>query len=146
VPTVLRPGAVSLAELRTVVGHVELRDTGHTLADAAAMPSPGMLVKHYSPRAPLTLYEGDPRLVDERMKADARAATSAGHRVGLLDFGVDADLAATAAGLFAAIRELDASGVDIILARGVTARDGLGLAIQDRLRRAAAGRVVKVEV
>ena len=61
VPTVLRPGAVSLEEIRRVIGHVELRDTGQPLADPAAMPSPGLLARHYSPRAPLTLYEGDRR-------------------------------------------------------------------------------------
>ena len=42
------------------------------------------------------------------------------------------------------LRELDASEVDLILARGIEVRDGLGLAIQDRLRRAAAGRIVRV--
>ncbi len=146
VPTVLRPGAVSLEEIRSVIGHVELRDAGQPLADPAAMPSPGLLARHYSPRAPLTLYEGDPRLIESRMQADARAATAAGQSVGVLDFSADRDVAAAAARLFAAIRELDATGVDVILARGVSARDGLGLAIQDRLRRASAGRIVKVEV
>jgi hypothetical protein len=109
------------------------------------MRSPGLFSKHYSPRAPLTLYEGAPAAVEARIKADASAATAAGHRVGVLDFGADPDPTMVASRLFAAIRELDASGVDLILARGIPALDGLGLAVQDRLRRAAAGRVVKVE-
>jgi L-threonylcarbamoyladenylate synthase len=144
VPTVLRPGAIGLEALRGVLPDVQLRGIGRRLDDSTAMPSPGLLVTHYSPRAPLTLYEGDARAVTERMKADAGAAAAAGQRVGILDFSGEADPAVVAARLFAAMRELDASGVDVILARSVATPDGLGLAIQDRLRRAAAGRIVKV--
>lgn len=145
VPTVLRPGAVPLEELTDVLGRVDLVVRNQPSADEA-MPSPGLLSKHYSPRAPLTLYEGDPHAVAERLRADEHAAKAAGRRVGVLDFCGERDLSVVAARLFDAMRELDASGVDVILARGVDATEGLGLAIQDRLRRAAAGRIVKVEV
>ena len=57
--------------------------------------------------------------------------------------GAAGDAAAIAARLYAALRELDAAGVDEILARALPALDGLGPAIGDRLRRAAAGRVVR---
>jgi L-threonylcarbamoyladenylate synthase len=137
VPTVLRPGAVTLDELRDVLGRVQLREGN--AASSSPMRSPGLLSKHYSPRTPLTLYEGDPGAVADRMKVDAAAARAAGQKVGVLDFGTDSDLVLIAAQLFATLRELDASGVDLILARGVPIGDGLGLAIQDRLRRAAAG-------
>ncbi len=109
VPTVLRPGAISLEALRDVLADVRLRDAPQRIGDPAAMPSPGLLSKHYSPRAPLTLYEGAPRAVETRMKADAMAATAAGQKVGVLDFGRDPDLAAVASRLFATIRELDAA-------------------------------------
>jgi L-threonylcarbamoyladenylate synthase len=142
-PTILRPGAVTLEELRQVLGRVQVRDITSS-TDSVAMPSPGLLSKHYSPRTPLTLYEGEPTAVERRMKTDRAAAQAAGQRVGVLDFGTDPDLVLLASRLFATLRELDASNVDLILARGVEARDGLGLAIGDRLRRAAAGRIVKV--
>ncbi len=145
VPIVLRPGAVTLEELRTVLAHVRVRDEAGSLAHPVALPSPGLLPKHYSPRAVLTVYEGDASSVGKRLQADAAAARAAGRNVGVLDFGPDPDLAAVASRLFAALRELDATGVDVILARGIQTQDGLGLAIQDRLRRAAAGRIVKVE-
>ena len=67
VPVVLRPGAVTLEMLRKVVPTATMRDTllenpastgGDAGSLAASMPSPGMLDKHYSPRAPMTLYEG----------------------------------------------------------------------------------------
>jgi L-threonylcarbamoyladenylate synthase len=105
--------------------------------------SPGMLSKHYSPRAPLTLYEGDASAALVRLEADARALSRAGRKVGIADFGLDPDLSAVAKRLYATLRDLDADDVDVILARGVTGEAGLAAAIQDRLRRAAAGRIVR---
>src|SRR6185503_5990899 len=97
--------------------------------------------RHYSPRAPLTLYEGAPERVLERMRIDREAAEAAGRRVGLLV--PDDDAAMMASRLYAALRELDASGVDEIFARLPPATGGLSEAVADRLRRAAAGRVVR---
>jgi L-threonylcarbamoyladenylate synthase len=57
--------------------------------------------------------------------------------------GASGDGAAIAARLYAALRELDAAGVDVILARALPETATLGPAIGDRLRRAAAGRVVR---
>ena len=141
-PVILRPGAVTIEALRGVLGSVQVRETA-TAMESVAMPSPGLLSKHYSPRTPVTLYEGAPAEVEHRMNSDARAAQASGQRVAVLDFGAKPDLDHVASRLFATLRELDASDVDLILARGIDARDGLGLAIQDRLRRAA-GRIVKV--
>ncbi|HEY6507773.1 MAG TPA: Sua5 family C-terminal domain-containing protein, partial [Vicinamibacterales bacterium] len=56
--------------------------------------------------------------------------------------GSSADLDAAAAQLYAALRELDASGADVILAHGFDDVRGIGAALRDRLRRAAAGRLV----
>jgi hypothetical protein len=55
----------------------------------------------------------------------------------------DDDAAVTAARLYATLRALDASGVDEIFARLPATRDGLAEAVADRLRRAAAGRIVR---
>ena len=156
VPTVLRPGAVTLEMLCEVLPRVSTRHV--SVADANdAMASPGMLSRHYSPRAPLTLYEGAEPDVRARLADDARAEMAAGRRVGILAADEDPFTAGhvvrvgpreapetVASRLYAALRELDAAGVDLILARGFPADSGLGVAIQDRLRRAAGGRVVKV--
>ncbi len=163
-PTVLRPGAVTLDQLRTVIPTVVLRSP--EAADGrTAMASPGLLARHYSPRAPLTLYEGRAEPALEALAADARTAMAAGSRVGILapreeleairsmmdrpdppphveDLGARHDLAEIAQRLYAALRAFDSAGVDLIFARTVSAEEGLGAAIRDRLRRAAAGRIV----
>ena len=137
VPEVLRPGAVTLEMLRPLLPDVRLR-----VAVVAHGPqrSPGLLTKHYSPRATLTLYEGPADRVLARIRQDADLAQAAGRRIGLLL--PDADAAVTAARLYAALREFDAAGVEEIFASLPPATDGLSQAVADRLRRAAAGRVV----
>ena len=167
-PTVLRPGAVTLAALREVTsvasGHGSSERSGNDATppprlEGAAL-SPGMLEKHYSPRAPLTLYVGRNDRTFAALAADARQLRDDGVRsIGILaptedlrqlpsghgyvtaDLGRRAELDTIATRLYAALRELDAAGVDVILASDVPADEGLGAAIHDRLTRAAAGRI-----
>ncbi len=161
-PAVLRPGGVPLEALRRAVPGIELRARYlRPEQQQEAAPSPGMLLKHYSPRAELLLFSGPVEPVLERMRAVALRERAAGRRVGLLipdedqvrfadlpvelhSLGPRADLAAAAAHLFDGLRALDRLGVDLILARGL-AREGLGLAIWDRLLRATEGRVIAVD-
>jgi L-threonylcarbamoyladenylate synthase len=160
-PVILRPGGVTLDALRAVVPGV--RASTVTGGDAA-MPSPGLLEKQYSPRAPLTLYTGDMSKARTRVRADAeRLIRTEGARVGLvvysedrdaslgtaealvMDLGPRTDLEIAAARLYAALRDLDRAKVDRILALDVTGEGGLAAAIRDRLTRAAAGRVIVVK-
>lgn len=156
VPTILRPGAVSLDMLREILPRVEHRRRG--APGSGPMPSPGLLERHYSPRAPLTLYEGSDAVA--RLIRDACASIAQGQRVGIMaadedrpaltsveplaprptiiTLGPEHDLAIVASRLYAALRELDASGVERILARGFPGDEGLAVAIRDRLRRASA--------
>ena len=80
-PTVLRPGAITLAALRKVTnvagGAHQHMETASLDADRAS-PSPGMLAKHYSPRAPLTLYIGADKRAISRLIADACALSNDG--------------------------------------------------------------------
>ena len=163
-PTVLRPGAIAIDLLRTVVPTVVYRSAAAPDA-TRGMASPGLLEKHYSPRAALTLYEGPANAAIGALVVEARTALAAGWRVGILApteeidvirkaLGVDAprthledagagnNLPEVAQRLYAALRAVDTAGVDLILARTVSAEEGLGAAIRDRLRRAAAGRIV----
>lgn len=161
-PAVLRPGGVPLEALRQVVPTIELRARYlRSEQQEVAAPAPGMLLKHYSPRAELLLFSGPTEPVLGQMRAVALREQTAGRRVGLLlpnedlvcfadlptdsyALGPRADLASVGAQLFDGLRALDRLGVDLILARGL-AREGLGLAIWDRLLRATEGRVVVVD-
>jgi L-threonylcarbamoyladenylate synthase len=161
-PVILRPGAVTLEMLLDVLPDVRLH-AARPGTRQEAMPAPGMLERHYSPRAPMTLYEGPPDQTLAAILAAARSALANGERVGLLV--ADEDLVAAqqlvdagrvvlqtlgpmdapdvaASRLYASLREFDRLGADLILARG-SGGGGLALAVSDRLRRAAAGRVVQ---
>jgi L-threonylcarbamoyladenylate synthase len=155
-PTILRPGAITREMLEAVLGPVAIGSNHH---DGGAMRSPGLLSKHYSPRAPLTLYEGRATDALRRLESDARSASAAGQQVGLLladedqvevgsacvsRLGPRDNLEIVATRLYAALRELDASAVDLILATGFDDGGGLSAAIADRMRRAAAGRIIRM--
>jgi L-threonylcarbamoyladenylate synthase len=153
-PTVLRPGAITLEMLRELLPNVRVREPRADTDESTARPSPGLLSKHYSPRTPLVLFHGEPRAALDALVARARMEHERNRRVGVLvtredvqsfgefpvrlvEIGSDADLAGIAARLYSALRELDESGVDLILARQVGADSGLARAIRDRLQRAA---------
>ena len=157
-PLVLRPGAVSLEMLRAVLPNVTVR--GPSALDSAAPRSPGLTSKHYSPRTPVTLYEGDAEPALTAMLREAQALVNRGNTVAILAFAEDAarvaslpvrlvqvgresDPAEVAARLYAALRECDDMGADVILCRILTTHHALSPAIRDRLRRAAAGRIVQ---
>jgi L-threonylcarbamoyladenylate synthase len=163
VPTVLRPGGISLAALEAVLGRVALHERRPTEQAAApdTLRSPGLLTRHYAPDAELWLAVGPPAAAREWLRTRAQALQAEGQCVGLLLCDDDADLLAGLAAdaakvewlgaradlegvarrLYAALRALDARQPDVILARDV-GREGLALAITDRLTRAASGRVV----
>lgn len=160
-PTVLRPGAVTVEMLRDVLPIVRMLGVpGEDLQVGPAGPhrSPGLMSRHYAPRAPLTLIGGDPEAALDALLEQARLAIAEGRRVGAIvpredvarfrglpvtiaDWGARRDAGAMASRLYAALRELDAAGVDSILVRDVVADEGLGRAIRDRLRRAASAHV-----
>ena len=152
-PTVLRPGAVAIETLRDVIPDMLVR---HTVVhdDRAPMASPGLLAQHYAPRTPMTLYPHGPASTADRVVRDVRGAVAAGTRVGVLattedaaifrtlpvviaELGSEIDPQAIAARLYAALRELDAAGLDLIVARDFAVDRGLWQALRDRLRRAS---------
>ncbi|HEX5828377.1 MAG TPA: L-threonylcarbamoyladenylate synthase [Candidatus Limnocylindrales bacterium] len=140
-PAILRPGGLPRERLEAIAG-VRLPVRG-TVEDAGVR-APGMLASHYAPDARLLLVR------PEEQAARAAALRDRGEVVGVLAFpgspavegAVRVDLGAdeeeAARRLYAAIRQLDAT-CDVILAWPPEER-GLGLAIADRLRRAAGAR------
>ncbi len=158
-PVILRPGGVAREVLEALIGAVALRGEAGPVSAPTPQISPGLLDKHYAPRAELILCASPtPASTLEKMGQLARKFLEEGKKVGLLiadqdrqffaglpalifPLGPADDLAQVARNLFAGMRKLDEQGAEVILARGF-GRQGLGLAIDDRLRRAAS-RVVE---
>lgn len=125
----LRPGAVALEKLRMVVPvSVPAAQVGEVRPSA-----PGQLKSHYAPRAGLRLHATSLR--PGEVGLDFGGVLSGASR----DLSPSGDLAEAAAQLFRALRDLDASGAQVI-AMAPVPQHGLGFAINDRLARAAAPR------
>jgi L-threonylcarbamoyladenylate synthase len=144
IPRLLRPGLLSPAQIEAVIGPIQRASDRPPTADDAPLPAPGMLSRHYAPRAPLELST-DARTTAARV----RALLAEGKRVGRLTFdatpshdtgsvilSMSRDPALYAARLYAALHELDAADVDAILVDPLPV-DEEWLAVRDRLERAA---------
>jgi L-threonylcarbamoyladenylate synthase len=160
VPTILRPGGISLERLRTVLPEVRPPVRREVQSEEQAQRAPGQLATHYAPGIPLLLFDGSEAAMRSAILAEAQQRIERGERVGALL--ADADLSAfggstmlvyslgdaahpeqIASALFAGLRSLEEAGVQVILCRNF-AENELGLAIRDRLRRAAGGHVISV--
>ncbi|MEV6703017.1 L-threonylcarbamoyladenylate synthase [Streptomyces sp. NPDC051453] len=140
-PSLLRPGGVTREDLEAVLGRPISLDA------TSDVRVPGQHPSHYAPRARVVLVE------PENIKAEAELAQDAGHTVGVFlppafadtpvkahaVVTVPASMAAYARGLYGFLRELDQQGCDLIVA-SLPVEEELGLAIANRLRRAAGPR------
>jgi L-threonylcarbamoyladenylate synthase len=157
IPTILRPGGVTLEQLQTILPDVMVRSLA--IADGETAPAPGTLIKHYAPNTEVMLFQGDDLAkVNAHMRATAERLLAEKKRVGILlpDDEVTGfeglraqivllgqELDEVASHLFAGIRSLESAEVHVILIHAPR-REGLGLAVWDRLWRAAEGRVILV--
>ena len=150
----LRPGAITADALLCVCENVEISSAVTESLKKDERPlSPGMKYRHYAPSIPLVLLEGDEDKVVSFMRRAQNAEKCAilcyheerfelrAER--LIDIGSRDDLSTQAHRLFAALRDADELDCDIIYAH-LPPKDGLGLALYNRLIRAAAHTVKHV--
>lgn len=148
----LRPGAVTTDALRCVLREVNIDPAVTETLPAGAHPlSPGMKYRHYSPDTPFVLLDGDDRAVLDFMKNtddsailicfDDEKEALAGHRI--IPAGSRDDLSEEAHLIFSALRQADRMGAKVIYGH-LPSRDGIGLALYNRMIRAAAHTVKKV--
>ncbi len=131
-PVLLRPGGITEAEIEAVVGPLAIAE-----GSAPDRPrSPGQLESHYAPSRPLRLEATTVGPHEALLAFGPSAPAGAAATVNLSPRG---DLTEAAARLFAALHELDRPELDAIAVMPIP-EDGLGRAINDRLRRAAAPR------
>lgn len=158
-PQILRPGGTPYEALKEVLGDIGL----HPIAVAEKpVPiekarSPGVKHKHYAPNADVILVEGEVSAVKEKVKELAEFYERKGKKIGVLatdetvgyyeadvvkSLGSRSDLQTIAKNLFRLLREFDSENVDVILAESISP-EGLGLAVMNRLRKAAGYNIVK---
>ncbi|MEM4704817.1 MAG: L-threonylcarbamoyladenylate synthase [Candidatus Bathyarchaeia archaeon] len=160
-PQVLRPGGTTFEVLKKILGKVELSSVAVSEEPVSIKQarSPGVRHKHYAPKAGMVVVEGEADAVTRKVRELLRVYASDGKRIGVLatdetvgqyvadvvsSLGSRKDLASVAHNLFRVLREVDATGVDVIVAEGVPL-EGLGLAVMNRLRRAAGYKIIKAK-
>jgi L-threonylcarbamoyladenylate synthase len=165
VPTILRPGGVSLEALRTLLPEVQPPQKHaitpfNDLHDEMVQKAPGQLLVHYAPAVPTFLFDGEVEAMCSAMLAKVRKHQQEGEQVGVLiadedlpafqesgafvyTLGTATDAGQVAARLFAGLRTLEEAGAQVIFCRSFEGQ-GLGLAVRDRLLKAAGGKVVHV--
>lgn len=131
-PTLLRPGGVTPEEIAAVIGPIARADRNADLG-TAARPSPGMMARHYAPKRPVRL-NATAVAAGEALLAFGPSPPAGAAKT--LNLSLRGDLAEAAANLFAMLRLLDEPRFSAIAVMPVP-DDGLGLAINDRLARAA---------
>lgn len=141
--TIMRPGGITLEEIEKVVGNVKVFERKNDQSSSAVeLSSPGTTDQHYSPRAKVILVQNEADMIEK---------ASQNKNVGIMlpdgwkkplnteifEWGNFEDLDILANRLFLGFRQLDQKNIEVIICP-VPAQAGIGLAIWDRLKRAAA--------
>lgn len=132
IPVLLRPGAVTLDELRQHLGEVHVE----TEAVTENPKSPGQLLKHYAPKTPLRLRAVDVKPGEALLAFSSTRFMNVKDSAEVMNLSEAGDLEEAAANLFAMLHALDAKGHTGIAVMDIP-NAGLGIAINDRLKRAA---------
>ena len=157
-PRILRPGGVTREMLAAAAGGATVDPAVlRPLGEGEVARSPGMKYRHYAPAGELTIVTGAEAAVIRAICARYDAALAAGRRPLILALeghlpaygdrralSLGADAAGMAHAMFARLRDADALDADVLFSEAVPT-DGVGLAVMNRLGRAAAFRIVEAE-
>ncbi|MCD8180867.1 MAG: threonylcarbamoyl-AMP synthase [Firmicutes bacterium] len=152
-PVILRPGGVTYEDLKNAGIEAEIdKNILRSIAADEAPKCPGMKYKHYAPNAEVTVVEGEITAVRRKIKELLKGVNGKIAGVMTMD-GADYDNAVIlsvgsgnkeyAQNLFAALREFDELGAEVVFAEFCD-DGGYGLAVKNRLYKAAAQRVIHV--
>ena len=138
-PMLLRPGGVPRAAIERVLGRALTQPPEDADSDSGQPLAPGMLASHYAPRTRVRLNADRLAPGEALLAFGPRAISGIDAATSVMNLSERGDLAEAAANLFGYLRTLDTKGAHTIAVMSVP-HDGLGEAINDRLRRAAVGR------
>ncbi len=137
-PMLLRPGGLPREDIERVLGEKLARMPEEAEADEAQPVAPGMLASHYAPHTPVRLHAHRVE-AGESLLAFGPDMIPGADKTSVMNLSEAGDLVEAAANLFGYLRELDAGGSRAIAVMAIP-DEGLGEAINDRLRRAAVPR------
>lgn len=147
-PRLLRPGGITPEMIEEVIGPIEIDSAvTHALQEGAVAASPGMKYKHYAPKAEIHIVKGSPAayadFVNQHKEPGVFALCFEEDSVDIpaITYGSRADSLSQAQQLFDALRQLDEQGAKTVYAACPTPT-GVGLAVYNRLLRAAGFRVI----
>jgi L-threonylcarbamoyladenylate synthase len=135
----LRAGGISRQQIEAILGHPLSDPASHPRGGETAPLAPGQLALHYAPRAPLRLDAGSVQPGEALLAFGSKLPVDAERATAILNLSQREDLIEAAANLFSHLRALDQARPARIAVMPVP-HEGLGEAINDRLRRAAAPR------
>ena len=155
IPTILRPGGITLEDVIKVCGCAKLDE--HVLSSVSAKEQPkcpGMKYKHYAPDADVTVVEGGYENACDKIRQLVMRDKKNGNKVGVLaikdnDFRADLfittgdDNVTFSSVLFNALRTFDKKGIDTVYVQ-FSIQDEIGLAVKNRLYKAAGNKVIYV--
>ncbi|WP_024513688.1 L-threonylcarbamoyladenylate synthase [Bradyrhizobium sp. Tv2a-2] len=138
-PMLLRPGGLPREEIERVLGRPLARPAPEAESNDSQPLAPGMLTSHYAPRARVRLNAQSIARGEALLAFGSAPVPEQDKAAAVLNLSERGDPAEAATHLFGYLRSLDATGARTIAVMPIPS-DGLGEAINDRLRRAAAGR------
>ena len=151
-PRLLRPGGITAEMLTEVLGEIVIDDAVfNKLAEGQTAASPGMKYKHYSPDAQVVIIKGSfesyNKFIEENKTENTVALCFEGEEKSLsvrcVTYGKRNDPSSQAKNIFDALRRVDELGADKVFAR-YPETDGVGMAVFNRLVRAAAFNIIEV--
>ncbi len=149
VPVILRPGAITKEMLEEVLGRVDIASAVlGELKENETAASPGMKYKHYAPKAKIIIVDAEKEIYEKfvNMQKNAFALCFEEDSVNIpkITFGSEKSDLSQANALFDALRRLDEAGAKKVYAR-IPQKSGVGMAVYNRLIRAAAFRVLNLK-
>ena len=145
-PRLLRPGAVTVEQLREILPDIEIDAAVLAEPTSEKVASPGMKYKHYAPKTTVYLVEGDTKSFAEFVNAKQNSAAicfkeDTNINIPYVVYGSECDETSLAHNIFAVLRDIDKENYSEVYVHAPT-KTGVGLAVYNRLIRAAAFKVI----